>query len=97
MLLDLTPLKNNREFRYLYLGQIVSLFGTMMSLGALPYQIYHLTNSTWAVGLLGVIGLAHPHLWLVRLVYVISAILSAFGGVYIGASRRAKTSYDTVC
>jgi MFS family permease len=57
MWIDLGPLKKNRDFRYLYFGQFVSLFGTMMSIVALPYQIYNLTNSTFAVGLLGVVEL----------------------------------------
>lgn len=57
MWIDLSPLKRNRDFRYLYFGQFVSFFGTMMSLVALPYQVYHLTNSTLAVGLLGVVQL----------------------------------------
>lgn len=57
MWIDLTPLKRNRDFRYLYFGQFVSFFGTMMSLVAFPYQVYHLTNSTLAVGLLGVVQL----------------------------------------
>ena len=57
MWIDLSPLKRNRDFRYAYLGQFISFFGTMMSWVALPYQIYHLTNSTLAVGLLGIIEL----------------------------------------
>ncbi len=57
MWIDLSPLKKNRDFRYLYFGQFVSFFGTMMSLVALPYQVYHLTNSTLAVGLLGIVEL----------------------------------------
>lgn len=57
MWIDLSPLKKNRDFRYLYFGQFVSFFGTMMSLVAFPYQVYHLTNSTLAVGLLGVVQL----------------------------------------
>lgn len=57
MWIDLSPLKRNRDFRYLYFGQFVSFFGTMMSLVALPYQVYHLTNSTFAVGLLGIVEL----------------------------------------
>lgn len=57
MWIDLSPLKKNRDFRYLFFGQFVSFFGTMMSLVALPYQIYQLTNSTLAVGLLGVVEL----------------------------------------
>ena len=56
-MIDLSPLKNNRDYRCLYLGQFVSFFGTMMSLVALPYQIYHLTGSTLAVGLLGIVEL----------------------------------------
>lgn len=57
MWMDLTPLKRNRDFRYVYTGQFLSFFGTMMTVVALPYQIYHITHSTAAVGLLGVIQL----------------------------------------
>ena len=57
MWIDLSPLKRNRDFRFAYFGQFISFFGTMMSWVALPYQIYHLTNSTLAVGLLGIIEL----------------------------------------
>lgn len=57
MWMNLSPLKNNRDFRYLYLGQFITFFGTMMSLITLPFQVYDLTHSTTAVGLLGVIEL----------------------------------------
>jgi MFS family permease len=57
MWLDLSPLKKNRDFRYLYVGQFVSFFGTMLTYVALPFQMYHLTQSTLAVGLLGVVEL----------------------------------------
>src|ERR1700733_13116545 len=57
MWIDLSPLKKNRDFRFLYFGQFVSFFGTMMSLVALPYQVYQLTHSTLAVGLLGIVEL----------------------------------------
>jgi len=57
MWIDLSPLKKNRDFRYLYFGQFISFFGTMMSLVALPFQVYQLTNSTLAVGLLGIVEL----------------------------------------
>lgn len=57
MWIDLSPLKRNRDFRFLYFGQFVSFFGTMLSLVALPFQVYQLTNSTLAVGLLGIIEL----------------------------------------
>lgn len=58
MFIDLSPLIKNKEFRYLYFGQFVSFFGTMMSFVALPYQVYALTQSTLAVGLLGIVELA---------------------------------------
>ncbi|MFL6336179.1 MAG: MFS transporter [Pyrinomonadaceae bacterium] len=53
--LDLTPLRESREFRLLYAGQAVSLFGSMMTFVALPWQVYRLTGSTLASGMLGVV------------------------------------------
>lgn len=52
--LDLTPLRESREFRLLFTGQAVSFFGSMMTFVALPWQVYRLTGSTLASGLLGV-------------------------------------------
>jgi MFS family permease len=52
--LDLTPLRESREFRLLFAGQAVSFFGSMMTFVALPWQVYRLTGSTLASGLLGV-------------------------------------------
>jgi MFS family permease len=49
---DIAPLRH-RDYRLLYLGQTVSLLGTMITSVALPYQMYRLTGSTLAVGLLG--------------------------------------------
>lgn len=51
--LDLTPLKTAREFRLLYTGQFVSMFGSAMSYVVLPWQLYQLTKSSFAVGMLG--------------------------------------------
>jgi len=52
--IDVTPLRVSREFRLLFIGQVVSFFGSMMSFVVLPWQMYQLTKSTLAVGLLGV-------------------------------------------
>ncbi len=57
MWIDLSPLIKNRDFRYLYFGQFISLMGTMLSLVALPFQIYEMTQSTFMVGILGVVEL----------------------------------------
>ncbi len=50
--LDLSILKRNRPFALLYGGQFVSFIGTMMTMVALPFQIYEATHSTVMVGLL---------------------------------------------
>jgi len=50
---DIGPLRRHRDFRLLFAGQVVSLFGTMITSVAVPYQIYELTHSSLAVGLLG--------------------------------------------
>jgi MFS family permease len=53
--LDLTPLRESRDFRLLFAGQAVSFFGSMMTFVAVPWQVYRLTNSSFAVGMLGVV------------------------------------------
>lgn len=52
MLIDLTPLKRNKPLRWLFALIFLTGFANPIILVALPYQIYHLTNSTLWVGLL---------------------------------------------
>src|SRR5215468_9846997 len=52
--MDLTPLRVSRDYRLLYTGQFVSAFGSSISYVVLPWQVYQLTKSTFAVGMLGV-------------------------------------------
>jgi MFS family permease len=51
--LDLTPLRRHRDYRLLYAAQFVTFLGAMVTYVALPYQMYALTHSSLAVGLLG--------------------------------------------
>jgi MFS family permease len=51
--MDFEPLRRRRDFRLLFVGQAVSLFGSEITYVALPYQAYHLTGSSLVVGLLG--------------------------------------------
>jgi MFS family permease len=51
---DADLLRRRRELRLLVLGQATSLLGSMITLVAVPVQVYELTGSTVAVGLLGV-------------------------------------------
>jgi len=50
--MDLTPLRQ-RDFRWLFSAQFVSFLGTMVTQVALPYQVYQVTHSSLAVGMLG--------------------------------------------
>ncbi len=55
--IDLTPLRSSREFRLLWSGSVVSAIGSQFARVGLYVQVYALTGSPAAVGLLGVSGL----------------------------------------
>jgi hypothetical protein len=57
LFVDTTPLRASRDFRRLWIGQAVSFFGSTITTAALPYQVFHQTGSSLAVGLLGVVQL----------------------------------------
>jgi MFS family permease len=50
---DIEPLRVSREYRLLWIGQLISRAGSAIRLVAVPYQVYLLTESSLAVGLLG--------------------------------------------
>jgi len=80
--MDLAPLRH-RDYRLLYLGQAVSMLGTMITYVAMPYQMYRLTGSTLAVGLLG-------------LAELIPLLTTAFvGGVLADAVDRRRMALVT--
>src|SRR2546423_1112778 len=51
ILVDLGPLRRFPYFRRLWLGQLVSQLGSALTTGAGPYQVYRLTGSSFAVGM----------------------------------------------
>jgi MFS family permease len=53
---DTRPLRR-RDFRNLWLGQMVSTIGAEIAVVAVPFQVYALTHSTALVGLLGLASL----------------------------------------
>src|ERR1700761_8015440 len=53
MLIDVSPLKRHRDFRLLFIGQLISFLGSMVSYMAVPYQVFQLTKSNAWVGALG--------------------------------------------
>ncbi len=54
---DITPLRESVAFRRLFAGQVVSLVGTQVTRVAVPLQVYAITRSSLAVGLIGLAAL----------------------------------------
>ncbi|MBE3074095.1 MAG: MFS transporter, partial [Actinobacteria bacterium] len=54
---DVSPLRDSRDFRLLFWAGTVFYLGGMVSYVALPYQLYQLTGSNFAVGALGIVEL----------------------------------------
>ena len=78
MILDISPLLRNRDYRLLYAGQLVSAFGSMITYLAVPDQIWELTHSSLAVGMLGAVQLV-PLL-----------LFALLGGAYADSMDRRK-------
>ena len=57
VLLDVSPLRLDRDFRWLWAGQAVNGIGSQVTRLALPYQVYILTGSTLAIAALTAVQL----------------------------------------
>ena len=55
MRMDVTPLRESRDFRLLFLAGTVFYFGAMVTYVAIPFQVYTLTGSNFAVGAIGLV------------------------------------------
>ncbi len=53
--INLEPLRNSRDYRLLFAGQFISSFGSAISFVVLPWQMYQLTHSSFAVGVVGIV------------------------------------------
>jgi MFS family permease len=78
MFLNVSPLRKHRDYRLLYTGQLVSMFGSMITYVAVPYQVFELTHSSFVVGMLGAAQLV-PLL-----------LFALWGGAYADAMDRRK-------
>ena len=52
---DARALRESQPFRRLFFGQMISLVGRQITVVAVPFQVYSLTRSPLAVGLLGIV------------------------------------------
>ncbi|MDQ1374573.1 MAG: hypothetical protein QOJ09_1911 [Actinomycetota bacterium] len=57
LLADITPLRESPGFRALFAGQLVSFVGTQITVVAVAYQVFRLTDSSLAVGLVSLVQL----------------------------------------
>jgi len=57
ILVDTTPLRESRDFRLLFTGQLISIMGTQLTVVAIPYQVYSMTHSTLQVGAISLVQL----------------------------------------
>ena len=82
-LVDVTPLRVSRDFRRLFVGRSISDFGDEIVAVVIPFQVYEITGSTLAVGLLG----------LVELVPVL--VFPILGGAFADALERRRLTIAT--
>jgi MFS family permease len=50
ILVDTTPLRESRDFRLVFVGQLISMLGTQLTVVAIPFQVYSMTHSSLQVG-----------------------------------------------
>jgi MFS family permease len=55
--MDITPLRVSRDFRSLFIAHSVSFVGDEIIAVVVPYQVFKITGSTFAVGMLGLVTL----------------------------------------
>ena len=83
--LDLAPTRVSRQFRNLLVGDAVSVVGTQVTAVAVPLQVYALTRSAAAVGLVGLTGL------------VPLVVFGLYGGAVADAVDRRRLVLVTTC
>ncbi|MFI7703787.1 MFS transporter [Nonomuraea sp. NPDC049480] len=76
--LDLSPLRESRDYRLLFVSGVITMFGTFVTMVAVPYQMKELTGSYLAVGL---VSLAE---------FVPMVVCGLWGGAIADAMDRRK-------
>ncbi len=78
LLVDLTPLRVSRDYRLLFIGSGVSYLGRQLTVVAIPFQVFTITGSSLAVGMVGLVTV------------VPLVVLSLAGGAIADAVDRRK-------
>lgn len=58
LIVDVTPLRASRGFRWLYVGQTLAHLARQLLVVAVPYQVFVLTDSSLLVGAVGLVQIA---------------------------------------
>ncbi|MBO0810575.1 MAG: MFS transporter [Microlunatus sp.] len=85
LLIDLTPLRRSQEFRRLWWGLGISNLGAQLTQVAVGLQVYAITRSTFAVGVLGIC------------VLVPLVALGLYGGALTDLYDRRKVALIASC
>ena len=56
VMIDLAPLRQHRDFRLLFTGRFLTMAGNAVATTAASWQVFGLTRSSLAVGLLTLAG-----------------------------------------
>jgi MFS family permease len=57
LLVDLEPVKRDRDFRMIWLGQMINGLGRQVTVVALPFELWQLTHSSLSIGILALVQL----------------------------------------
>jgi ENTS family enterobactin (siderophore) exporter len=84
LLVDLTPLRTSRSYRHIWYGGALSGVANSLSAVAVGLQVYDLTESTFAVGIVGFVSL------------VPLVLLGLYGGSIVDAYDRRRVLLVTI-
>ncbi|HEX7491805.1 MAG TPA: MFS transporter [Candidatus Limnocylindrales bacterium] len=57
ILVDMEPVRLDRDFRMIWIGQIINSLGRQITVVALPFLLWHLTQNSLSIGLLALVQL----------------------------------------
>ncbi|MFN2505916.1 MAG: MFS transporter [Acidimicrobiales bacterium] len=57
LFVDISPLRESRDYRLLFSGQAIAYLGSQLTVVAIPFQVFLLTRSSLAVGMIGLVSL----------------------------------------
>lgn len=78
LLLDTAPLRSSPEYRRLWIGLTLAGVGSQLGVTAVALQVYDLTRSSFAVGLVGLVS------------FVPLVVLGLYGGALVDAHDRRR-------